>query len=402
MSLSTFEIPSFQIDPDGLPPPLLTSEPASFAYNTFKVRIPAIVEETIELNSFPGSIRGALEELRTEIVAGRIRALREETPDRIFWNQVSAPYIGRSWLDVPWYWAETFFYRRVLEATRYFQPGPWGGFDPYAAKKQTEWEPGAAPETVNNVLEALPDDPYARFEDLLHASLWGNRTDLSYEVATQRGSTREESSNLLVDDTQRIWRYLNQGPERRLAIITDNTGTELLFDLALIDSLLSEGLAGQVVLHLKPQPFFVSDAMPADVESGLKALETGGAAARKLGQRMRAHLAEERLQLYSHWLYATCLFYFQLPADLVRTLSAMDLVILKGDVNYRRLLGDAHWPPTVPFEAATSYFPTSLLTLRTLKAELIVGLREGEAERLGAQDPDWMVNARRGLIQARF
>jgi hypothetical protein len=400
--LSTFEIPPFQIDPDTLPPPLLTSEPDSFAYNTFKVRVPGIVEETIQLNSFPDSIRGKLEELRTEIVDGRIRALREAMPDQVFWNQVSAPYIGRNWLDVPWYWAETFFYRRVLEATRYFQPGPWGGFDPYAAKKRTEWEPGAAPQTVNSLLEALPDDPYARFEDLLHASLWGNRTDLSYEVATQRGSKQEESSNLLVDDSERVWRYLKQRPDRRLAIITDNAGTELLFDLALADFLLSEGLAHQVVLHLKPQPFFVSDAMPADVESGLQALEKGGAAARKLGQRMRAHRLQERWQLDSHWLYATCLFYFQLPADLSQKLSAMDLVILKGDVNYRRLLGDAHWPPTASFESATAYFPTSLLALRTLKAELIVGLREGEAQRLAAQDPDWMVNAQRGLIQARF
>jgi hypothetical protein len=402
MYLSTFDIPPFQIDPDTLPPLLLTSEPDSFAYNTFKVRIPAIVEETIQLNSFPDGIRNALEELRTEIVSGHIRALREATADQTFWNQVSKPYIGRSWLDVPWYWAETFFYRRVLEATRYFQAGPRGGFDPYTAKKRTEWQPDAAPQTVNDLLDTLPDDAYARFEDLLHASLWGNRTDLSYKVATQRGSRQEESSNLLVDDTQRIWQYLKQGPERRLAIITDNAGTELLFDLALADFLLSERLAGQVVLHLKPQPFFVSDATPADVEAGLKALEAGGAAARKLGHGTRAHLAEERLQLHSHWLYATCLFYFQLPTDLGHTLGAMDLVILKGDVNYRRLLGDAHWSPTASFESATAYFPTSLLALRTLKAELIVGLREGEAQRLAAQDPEWMVNARRGLIQARL
>jgi hypothetical protein len=402
MAVSTFEIPPFQIDPETLPPPLHTSEPDSFAYNTFKVRVPGIVEETIQLNSFPDSIRGELEELRSEIVDGRIRALRESTADQIFWNQVSAPYIGHSWLDVPWYWAETFFYRRVLEATRYFQPGPWGGFDPYAAKKRTEWEPDAAPQTVNSLLEALPDAPYARFEDLLHASLWGNRTDLSYEVATQRGSKQEESSNLLVDDSERIWQYLKQRPDRRLAIITDNAGTELLFDLALTDFLLSEGLARQVVLHLKSQPFFVSDAISADVEAGLQALERGGATARELSQRMQAHRVQGRWQLDTHWVYATCLFYFQLPADLRQELAAMDLVILKGDVNYRRLLGDAHWPPTASFESATSYFPTALVTLRTLKAELIVGLHEGEAQRLAAQDPDWMVNARRGLIQARF
>jgi hypothetical protein len=76
--------------------------------------------------------------------------------------------------------------------------------------------------------------------------------------------------------------------------------------------------------------------------------------------------------------------------------------MLKGDVNYRRLLGDAHWPPTTPFEQATAYFPAPLMALRTLKAELVVGLRVDEAERRQAQDPDWLVNGRYGLVQARL
>jgi len=42
-------------------------------------------------------------------------------------------------------------------------------------------------------------------------------------------------------------------------------GLELLFDLALADFLLCHGWAREVVLHLKNQPFFVSDAMPKDV-----------------------------------------------------------------------------------------------------------------------------------------
>jgi len=76
-------------------------------------------------------------------------------------------------------------------------------------------------------------------------------------------------------------------------------------------------------------------------------------------------------------------------------------VIVKGDANYRRLLGDAHWPPTTPFAQATAYFPAALVALRTLKGEIIVGLREGEAERLTAEDPAWLVNGQRGVIQAR-
>lgn len=400
--MNAFEIPSFQIDPNTLPPLLLTSEPDSFAQRTFQVRIPCIIEETIELNAFPEDIRGALEALRMEILDGEIRELREMTPDKSYWDEVSRPYMGRTWLDVPWYWAETFFYRRMLEATRYFRPGRWHTVDPYAAKKQTEWRPEAAPQAADGVLNGLPPEPEARFESLLHASLWGNRTDLSYNVAEQVGDVDDERSNLLVDDTRRVWEFLRQQPGRCVAIIADNAGTELLIDLALVDFMLGQGLAKQIVLHLKPQPFFVSDAMVSDVETGLRALAGGGSAARVLGERVRKFIQDDRLKLYTHWSYATNLFYFQMPHDLRAELGAIDLVILKGDVNYRRLVGDVHWLPTTPFEQPTAYFPAPLVTLRTLKAELIVGLRPGQAERLQEQDPEWMVNGRRGLIQARF
>jgi hypothetical protein len=397
--------PSSQIDMGALPPPLLTSEPGSFAYRTFKERIPAIIQEAVEINSFPDDIRRALEALRVEVQEGTIRGLREAVPDRWFWDQAGRPYVGRTWLDVPWYWAEAFVYRRLIEATRYFQPGPWQGFDPYGAKKRTEWEPGAAPQAVNATLLALPGDKQARFEALLHASLWGNRTDLSYNVAVQLGDTLrdgDERANLLVDDTTRVWDFVHGQPCRRLVIITDNAGTELLMDLALLDFLLGEGLVERVALHVKQQPFFVSDTMPRDVEAGLAALARGEPAARALGERTRQYLKKGRLQLFTHWFYVTSLFYFQLPDDLRAELTAADLVIFKGDVNYRRLVGEVHWPPTTPFAQATAYFPAPLVALRTCKGELIVGLAAGEAERLQAEDPAWMVNGRRGLVQARL
>jgi hypothetical protein len=405
-SLTTpVDIPTPQVDPGKLPPLILTSEPDSFAQRTFAVRVPRIIQETLELNSFPDDIRTALEELRMEILNGRIRGLNEEAPDKGFWDAVSRPYLGRTWLDIPWYWGEAYMYRRILEATRYFRPGPWCGFDPYSATKTTEWAPDAAPHAVNLILEESPPNPRARFERLLHASLWGNRTDLSYNVAAQVGGghqPEDERSNLLVDDTQRVWGHLKQEPRSRLCIITDNAGTELVMDMALADFILTENLASEVVLHLKPQPFFVSDAMPKDVEAGLKALQRGGDAARALGDRMRGHMDNRRLKLFTHWFYTSSLFYFQSPDDLRIELGGMSLVILKGDVNYRRLVGDVHWPPTTSFEETTAYFPAPLVALRTMKAELIVGLNEGQAERLKEQDPAWMVNGRRGLIQGRF
>jgi len=403
--LSAFLIPPCQVELATLPPAIRTSEPGSFARYTLAERVPGILQDVLSLNEFPDEIRRALEDLQVELTGGVIREVREDAPDRVFWGMVSAPHIGRSWLDVPWYWAEAYFYRRLLEATQYFRPGPWHGVDPFGRKKATELLPEAAPEAVDALLQRLPDDPQARCEMLLYASLWGNRSDLSYEVALRLGrptGAREERTDLLVDDTGQVWDFLSSGGPRRLAVLADNAGTELLMDLALADHLLGQGLAAEIHLHLKPHPFFVSDAMREDVFAGLDALDGAGDAARALAERLRVHLARRRLSLFTHWHYGTSLFYFQLPDDLRGVLAGMDLVLVKGDVNYRRLLGDLHWPPATSFAEVTRYFPAPLVALRTLKAEIIVGLRPGEAERLQAEDPAWLVNGKRGVVQARL
>lgn len=387
------------------PTVIMTSEPGSFARNTFLVRVPAILRETMAGTDFSPPIVADLEALHAELVSGKIRQLREAAADVAFWHAASAPFVGRSWLDVPWFWAEAYFYRRVLEATRYFQPGPWQGYDPYLPKKRGEWAAEAAPRTVERLLAGLAADPAARCEQLFHAALWGNRADLSYMVAAHLGGIADvgaERANLLADDTLVVWRTLVNQPARRIIFICDNTGAELLADLALADFLLAAGLTGKVVLHLKPQPFFVSDAMPQDVRDGLAALAGGGPHAAALAGRLHAALSAGRLRLATHWAYATSLFYFELPADLRAELAGADLVVVKGDANYRRLLGDAHWPPTTPFAEAVADFPAPLVALRTLKGELIVGLRPGQAEALAAEDAAWLVNGRRGVIQAAF
>jgi Damage-control phosphatase ARMT1-like domain len=400
-----FIVPPSSVEAAELPPAIRTSDAGSFARYTFMDRVPGILRETLALNDFPEVSQRALEALHVEVTQGRVRELREDAPDRTFWNTVSASHIGRSWLDVPWYWAEAFFYRRLLEATGYFQPGPGHQVDPFGPKKATELALDAAPHAVNALLSRLPDEPRGRFDMLLHASLWGNRSDLSYEVARRLGRPTgdpEERANLLVDDSNRLWDLLRTKECSRLAILTDNSGTELLMDLALADYLVCQDLVKEVQLHLKPHPFFVSDAMVQDVWAGLAALEAAGSATRELAQRLRTQIARGDLRLLIHWYYGTSLFYFQLPEDLRDLLADVDLVVAKGDVNYRRLLGDAHWLPTTPFAQATEYFPAPLVALRTMKAEIIVGLGPGVAERLRAEDPSWLVNGKRGVVQARL
>jgi hypothetical protein len=72
---------------------------------------------------------------------------------------------------------------------------------------------------------------------------------------------------------------------------------------------------------------------------------------------------------------------------------------LKGDANYRRAIGDRHWPFTTSVDSVVAYFPTDLLLLRTLKSEMVVGLQADQVQRLNQQYPDWLVKGFCGLIQ---
>jgi hypothetical protein len=80
-------------------------------------------------------------------------------------------------------------------------------------------------------------------------------------------------------------------------------------------------------------------------------------------------------------------------------LASATVVVLKGDANYRRLIGDALWPPTTPLAEACAYFPAPVVCLRTMKSDPVVGLASGLAERLDASHPTWRIDGKRGLVQ---
>lgn len=375
----------------------MTSDPGSFAQRTFQVRIPRIIDDIIATNDYPPEIIAALRALRAEVVSGTLELVREASDDQEFWNAQARAWRGKSWLALPWYWAEAFFYRRVLEATRYFQPGDFYARDPYAPVKRAELQPNRAPRAVNEVLEHLPCESSPAFHALVRASVWGNRVDLSMLGAIT--ATATDHSLLLVDDSASVEVFL-RGARGRVDFICDNAGTELCFDLALVDFLLRADWATEIILHLKPHPTFVSDAMIVDALGALDAFGMSDAMAlRQLARRLAIALSEGRLVLSDHPFWTSGWFFHDVPDDLRALLARATLVVCKGDANYRRLIGDCHWTPTARFQQAAAHFPAPVVTLRTLKSEVIVGLRAGEVERLDAEDREWRVNGTRGVIQ---
>lgn len=393
-----------------LPPQIIGSEIGSFAYNTVAKRLPDIAQRVIDDNKFPPLIVENLQTLIQELPSGKVRFLKDtEAPDIAAWNGYLEPYQGNNWLDIPWYFAEAYFYRRILEATNYFIPGEWQGFDPFETQKRlgiltSSQSIQALSILVNRWVSSAPETHRGNLITLLYISLWGNRADLSLWPAESgdRSSieTDREKAYVLADSTEAIAHTISRFKAKRIDLIVDNAGFELFGDLCLVDFLLATNAAKTVYLHLKAHPTFVSDAMSKDIHQTIEFLANDSdPQVQLLASRWRWYIESDRLHLCEDLFWTSPLAFWEIPDGLRQQLSKSNLIFIKGDANYRRLLGDRHWPFTTPFKDIVTYFPAPIVALRTLKAELACGLELEQIETLNHEDPQWLTNGQWGVIQ---
>lgn len=396
------------------PPPLSTGEPNSFAHKTITTRKPKIIKQVLAdfADTYPAQIVQNLTQLHHEITLNRpLRPLKTVAPDGPAWTKAWQPHQNKGWHNIPWYFAESFLYRRLVEAVNYFggngeNLSRWQGVDPFLPRKREELQSDIPWQVLAAALTHTTANTNKSLWALLHHCVWGNRIDLSYnQVAQDAGreiAIHHEQENLLVDDAEAVVAHLIPPPNasRRVDFICDNTGTELLMDLALADFLLRSNRATEITLHVKAHPTFVSDAMMADVEIAIAATNARPQVS-PLARRLKEFRRRQRLHVQPDFFWNSSRFFWDIPDPLRAQLARAHLVIIKGDANYRRLLGDSDaWPPTVPLADAVPYFPAPFVALRTMKSDPVVGLKPGQAEALNKVDAAWRVNGKRGMIQA--
>jgi damage-control phosphatase, subfamily III len=153
----------------------------------------------------------------------------------------------------------------------------------------------------------------------------------------------------------------------------DNAGFELFVDLILAGYLLTSGLATTIVLHPKVMPWFVSDVVPADFSTLLNALaapqsfySTQSEDDKAAGNLPPNSLSSDEVKqiefLFEQWsqfhgegklvlrpngFWTEGGSFWRLPGtapDLYDDLKSSELVIFKGDLNYRKLTGDVSDP----------------------------------------------------------
>ncbi|MER6562451.1 damage-control phosphatase ARMT1 family protein [Streptomyces sp. NPDC001027] len=392
-------------------PVILGNEPGSFPHSVLAERHPAIIRQVRDAFPYGPDLHRGLDALLAACTDGVIDPLPADAHDHDRWRDWDLDaHTGRSWFDVPWLWSESYFYRRLLDAVGYFGPGSWQGIDPFRPFKLAELE---APETDEELaaldaLEGRPADEQARA--LLHGSLWGNRADLGFRLSDAAAEQRAAVPALVADDSERLWELLphagadaGAGPAAgTVCLVADNAGRELVPDLLLAAHLLAHRRCGRVVLHVKPYPYYVSDATTADVVDAVRKLSRAGGAAADHGRRLWRAMADGTLTVRAHSFSAAPLPYARMPDDLRAEFAAATLTIVKGDLNYRRLVGDSRWPPTTPFADVTAYFPGPVAALRTLKSDVITGLDAGtEAALVAAEGQRWRTGGTHALIQVR-
>jgi hypothetical protein len=372
-------------------PPITAGGPGSFASFTILNRLPAILDDLIDQYREQPSSKLALQKLRTSLLKGKIGLLPKTGIDLEEWKVYLNPFIGKSWREVPFYFAEAYFYRMILDCVSYFENAQ----DPFFEQKAEDIRKNR--DLMSDHLAAMDQQANGTemLLDLLQLSLWGNKADLS-QLHIERSS--HSSDFTLRDDSSQIFDYLSRSLSR-IDIVLDNSGLELFTDLLLANYLVKLSAAKKVVLHAKAFPTFVSDTTLKDIEYLLGYLEDGqNTLTKKFADSTRGLILNGSIVPESHTFWNAPLHFYEMSEDLHNELGKSDLLVFKGDANYRRIFGDRDIPYHLPPDHFADYLPSPALAIRVLKSEIMLGLPEEKVRELNSTDPDWLVSGQYGII----
>lgn len=262
------------------------------------------------------------------------------------WETLPARVNGTRPSDASFFDFEYWLYFRILLAVRYPDRAtdPFRGVKHRDLERHIQWAEQAIQKTQT-------------LGEALTLSLHANAHDLSQISAPA-------STHYLGSEELRI----EPGTIRRLNIIADNFGGEFVADLVLAIIAAEAGI--EAAVHVKHLPMFVSDTTTDDVVILLDRLAPGSGFAR----RLQSEVKRGSLRVMSNTFWSAPLFFDQLPFD---DLDAGEgtLTVLKGDLNFRRAIGDVAVPIETPFEELPILPAVPMLSLRSIKSYCVAGMK---------------------------
>lgn len=422
-----------------VPPVYYNNDVDSFGYATARSRWPVILKTAIHdvqltakdahpiMRSQSLPIVAAIEGLLADIEQNASVALftKEElslVPGLECYNEKIAESGPFTWLDGPWLFTECYLYRALDVAVK--KQSEWKHWDIFERLKRETYKSSAFGveeiagyyNKLSQELKSEAEIPLEKlkllFEDFIDTSLWGNATDLSLlanatleDIQSRQGSAARAASakNILCNDLPLAWDRILAVPfeQRRVDIVLDNAGFEFYTDLALTLFLLDSKLVSQVVFHCKTRPWMVSDTMVKDYKLWVHDMKDPSFFTESMHRADLDHFTnsvekyhqEGRFKLVDSEFWTSSLDYWELAkdetkyggAELWKYFQDSTLVIVKGDLNYRKLTGDRKWVRSTPFNTAINKLAGAgihILALRTCKADVCAGLPEGKDEEL--------------------
>ncbi|ALC38266.1 CG11474 [Drosophila busckii] len=408
----------------------------SFAYVTLRSRMPGIMLQVIQTlqSKQPELVQEYGEEVEKDlrVIIESVERLKRELsrdtqftlfhgnePDKLEWNAFLSelPHPKRSYFRACWMHAECYLYRRLysfFENSRLLH-----NFDYFADLKQEDLKlSGVAMQSLAVATRGLGKN-FESFSKLMRINLWSNH----YEIQLSAFSHEKLSNyvdidlmaqvagldkHLLINESTLVWNCLMKAKGQKQIVveyICDNAGFEFFTDLLLSEYLLEHGLATQVRMHVKAIPWYISDVMERDVEWTVSFLmQHKQPMVSMVGHKLARMMAEQRLVLAptTHFWTGPQPYFVMVDCniELYRMFTGSQLAIFKGDLNYRKLLGDYIWDSAEEFITCLRGFrPCNICAMRTVKCEVICGLPEGVADHLLRVDPQWMISGNYGVIQ---
>ncbi|KAI0081072.1 DUF89-domain-containing protein [Panus rudis PR-1116 ss-1] len=365
--------------------------------------------------------------------------------DVTLWNkQIAQYFLGKTFMDATWLFAEAYKYRRLREcftASKF-----WSQYDVFFRQKCDTFSRStdAVFELSSRFAEpfqhkqGLSDKEKLEAERLMFIELsqiclWGNSTDLSLLInmteeqikslqSTGGEALAETEKNILGNHIPRMWEIVKELKGKkgsRIDFILDNAGFELYCDCVYADFLIQSGYADQIRFHGKRYPWFVSDVTKKDWNWLLNSMVYGHLFAtatadekeglRRMGLRWKQYEQEGKWVYEQHPFWCTGYTFWHLrkeAPDLFLELSKSDLVIFKGDLNHRKLTYDCAAPYATEFSTAIGPMASApgapkVCSLRTIKSDVVVGLGpEGEkiGRNLDDEEPGWKISGKYAVV----
>uniref|UniRef100_A0A0N4ZS62 Sugar phosphate phosphatase n=1 Tax=Parastrongyloides trichosuri TaxID=131310 RepID=A0A0N4ZS62_PARTI len=405
--------------------PLVGSIQGTFAFKTVHDRWPKILTKIIdqlhrkypEIKKSKGDdacveltgIINKLSEMRYRLMTNKeLVKFDEHVNDSRYWNSYIDLLESKNknfWYEGDWLFVECYMYKNIYEFVR--STTLINDIDPFELEKLDSLK--ASEQCMIKIAENL--DNYNAKEMFL-LSLWANKFDLSLSGGDPVETTQcfiktafSNDSKILVDDTTRVGYYLMESmPLNRIDIVTDNFCLEFFIDLCVGEKFIKNLNAKSIKFHLKAFPWFVSDVTQKDANFLLKFMvSSNNSVLVDLGKRWEERIKDGTFIFEYDDFWTTGASFYEMK-DLSNNLymdlkTNSGLVIFKGDLNYRKLVGDRNWNPTNDLmKSIFSFDINPFLVLRTLKSETVAGLTEDTYKSV-KDTPSWMVSGEYGIIQ---